>query len=150
MDDATRLIVIFASVLLANALLSFSYTKDEIVSPAGALYAVAAFGVARTALMESDRWHTPARIGCLVVLCMLSAGWTFRSVGVHILLRTQAIKHQNDWAPLPFAWQRSEDWPDEAAAQRLILRLRQEAVELPVPNTRVDEPEWPSRLWLDD
>jgi hypothetical protein len=148
--DTGKFIAVFASVLGANAVLSFSYTKDEIISPAGVFYALAAFAVMRELLTVSAGWRPPVRLVCTVFLCLLTIGWTFRSVGVHILMRTQAIKHQNDWAPLPFAWQRNDDWPEEPEAQQLILQLRREAIALPLPNTRVDEPEWPSRLWLDD
>jgi hypothetical protein len=149
-DDAARLLVIFAAVLLANAALSFAYTKDEIVSIAGAFYALAAYGVVRGLLAATVDWRPAARAACAIALCMLAVGWTLRSVGVHVFLRSQAIKQQNDWVSLPYARQRSGDWPDDPAAAELILQLRREAIALAVPNTRVDEPEWPSRLWTDE
>lgn len=150
LDDTARFIAVFAAVLLANAALSFSYTKDEIISPAGAFYALAAFAVMREVLVTSDSWTPARRVACMAILCALSVGWTFRSLGVHALLRTQAVKHQNDWAHLPFAWQRGGAWPEDPEAQRLILQLRGQAIDMALPNTRVDEPEWPSRFWLDD
>jgi hypothetical protein len=149
-DDAGRMMVIFAAVLLANAALSFAYTKDEIVSIAGAFYALAVYGVVRGLLMATRNSGPGTKVACAVLLCVLSTGWTFRAVGVHVFLRSQAIKQQSDWVPLPYARQRSGDWPEDPAAQQLILQLRRQAIALPVPNTRVDEPEWPSRLWTDD
>ena len=150
LDDTARFILVFAAVLVANAVLSFSYTKDEIVSPAGAFYALAAFAVMRELLTIIPAWPRAAQSLCVGLLCLLTIGWTFRSVGVHILLRSQAIKHQIDWVPLPYAWKRSNQWPKDTGEQALILKLRREAIEMSVPNTRVQEPEWPSRLWVDD
>lgn len=147
LDDTARFLFVFVAVLAANALISFAYTKDEIMSPAGAFYALATFGVVRWSLLNAAHWKPRARIMAAVVLCTLAAFWTVRSVGVHFKLRSQAAKHQIDWAVLPYNWQRLGLWPDDAAAQRLILQLRQNAIDMRVPNTRVGEPEWPSRLW---
>lgn len=149
-DDAGRMMVIFGAVMLANAALSFAYTKDEIVSIAGAFYALAVYGVVRGLLATAPGRGPAVAAVCAVIVCVLSAGWTFRAVGVHVFLRSQAIKQQGDWVPLPYARQRSGDWPEDPAARQLILQLRREAIALPVPNTRVDEPEWPSRFWTDD
>ena len=149
-DDAGRMMVVFAAVLLANAALSFAYTKDEIVSIAGAFYALAVYGVVRGLLMAVQTRGPAASAACAVLLCTLAVGWTFRAVGVHVFLRSQAIKQQSDWVSLPYSRQRSGDWPEDPAAQQLILQLRRQAIALSVPNTRVDEPEWPSRFWTDD
>jgi hypothetical protein len=150
LEDPVRFIVVFAAVLAANAVLSFSYTKDDIVSIAGVFYALAAFGAVQMLLAASKEWKRQARVVCVACLCALAVGWTIRTVGVHVLLRTQAIKHQNDWTIFPYARQRSGDWPEDPGAQQLILQLRRQAIDLPLPNTRTDKPEWPSRLWLDD
>jgi hypothetical protein len=82
-----------------------------------------------------------------VFLCFLSCGWAIRAAGLHYVLRSQAIKHQVDWVELPGRWQRSGQWPHEAARADLILRLRREAVYPAIPNTRIDQPEWPARWW---
>ena len=142
-------ILIGIAVLVANAVLSFSYTKNEIMSIAGAFYALAAFGAMRDGLLAAPRMPRPAGVAFALLLCLLSVGWTVRSVGVHYVLRSQAFRHQADWVALPGLWQRSERWPSDPADLRLILQLRADAVGLPLPNTRVGHPEWPDTLWTD-
>jgi hypothetical protein len=148
-DDATRFLLVFVAVLAANAVMSFAYTKDEIMSPAGAFYALAAFGAVRHALVIVEDWRPLARVAGLLLLCTLATLWTVRSLGVHYKLRSQAAKHQVDWAVLPYVWQRQERWPNDPEAQHLILQLRRAAIGMRVPNTRFGKPEWPSRLWPD-
>lgn len=146
-DDTARFLLVFIAVLGANAVMSFAYTKDEIVSPAGVFYALATFGVVRWSLLVTERWRPLARSLAVLFLCTLAVFWTVRSVGVHFKLRSQAAKHQLDWTLLPYNWQRLGLWPDDPAAQNLILQLRRNAIDMHVPNTRAGGPRWPSRLW---
>jgi hypothetical protein len=140
-----RFIVIAAAVLAANAMLSFAYTKDDVMSPAGVFYALAAFAAMREALSVGVTGRAATAV--MVMLAILSTGWAIRTAGVHYVLRSQAIKHQVDWVDLPGRWRRNGEWPDDKGERRLILQLRRDAVRLAVPNTRVDIPEWPARLW---
>ena len=139
--DGLRLIALGAAVIVANAVLSFAYTKDEVMSTAGVFYALAAYAGMRAALASPQAVVVP------VLLCLIACGWAVRAAGLHYVLRSQAIKHQVDWAELPGRWQRSGQWPHEPAQRELVLRLHHEAVHLAVPNTRIDQPEWPARLW---
>jgi len=169
-DDTARFILIFAAVLAANAVLSFAYTKDDIMSTAGAFYALAAFGAVREGLLvvaevrpqaKGIRPHDTGRLKALsrpvmgglipfaLVLVLLAIGWSVRSAGIHFVLRSQAIKHQVDWVEMPGRWRRNGQWPSDPARERLILLLRDEAVRVALPNTRVDRPEWPVRLWME-
>jgi hypothetical protein len=149
LDDTARFIIVAVAVIGANAILSFSYTKNDILSIAGAFYALAAYGAIRDGLLTAPAMQRAARIGFAVLLCLLSVGWTIRSVGVHYVLRSQAFKHQADWVALRGRWQRDERWPSDLTEQRLILQLRGDAVGLVLPNTRVGYPEWPTRTWTD-
>jgi hypothetical protein len=150
LDDTARFAFVFLAVLAANAVLSFAYTKDEIMSTAGVFYALATFGAMREGLTAAIAARRPyLGAAAALMLCLLTVGWTVRSVGVHYLLRSQALKHQLDWVDLPDTWRREGEWPNDPAAQALVLRLRAEAVHLVVPNTRLSRPEWPSRLWID-
>ena len=145
-SDGQRLIGLGAAVLAANAVLSFAYTKDEVMSTAGVFYALAAYGGMRAALA----WAPAGRAGVIVIpalLCCLASGWAIRAAGLHYVLRSQAIKHQVDWVELPGRWQRSGQWPHDQRQRDLVLRLRHQAVQLAIPNTRIDQPEWPARLW---
>jgi hypothetical protein len=147
-SDTWRYLAVFAAVLLANAVLSFAYTKDEIMSVAGAFYALAAFAVVRDMLASIGTRPAVAPV-VVLLLAALALGWSVRASGVHYVLRSQAIKHQTDWADLPGRWRRQGEWPEDVAEQQLILRLRKDAVGLSLPNTRVDEPDWPGRLWAE-
>jgi hypothetical protein len=153
-SDGQRLIGIGAAVIVANALLSFAYTKDEVMSAAGVFYALAAYAGMRAALAWRPAGPSAtvgtSRAGAIVVpalLCCLASGWAIRAAGLHYVLRSQAIKHQVDWVELPRRWQRDGEWPHDPGQRALVLRLRHEAVQLAIPNTRIDQPEWPARLW---
>ncbi|MGH9204224.1 MAG: hypothetical protein ACRD2A_23600, partial [Vicinamibacterales bacterium] len=43
LDDTARFLILFLAVLAGNAALSFAYSKDEILIPAGAFYALAVY-----------------------------------------------------------------------------------------------------------
>jgi hypothetical protein len=147
LDDTARFIIVGVAVIGANAVLSFSYTKNDILSIAGAFYALAAYGAIRDGLLTATAMQRAARIAFAVVLCLLSVGWTIRSAGGHYLLRSQAFRHQADWTALPGLWQRNGRWPSDLAEQQLIHQLRGDAVGLVLPNTRAGDPQWPARIW---
>ena len=84
-----------------------------------------------------------------LLLCALAACWSIRAVGVHYVLRSQAVKHQIDWVELPERWKRDGSWPTDPAEQQLIHLLRDDAIAFTLPNTRLGRPEWPDRLWLE-
>jgi hypothetical protein len=77
------------------------------------------------------------------------AARTVRGIGVHSVLRSQAIEHQIDRVELPGRWQRDRRWPDDRDERRLILHLRNAAVQIRLPNTRTGVPDWPDRPWLE-
>ena len=143
------MIVVFVAVLAANATLSFAYTKDEIVSVAGVFYALAAYAAVRDAVSKGVSLRPGPSMVCGLFLCALATGWSVRAVGVHYVLRSQAVKHQIDWVELPERWKRDGSWPSDPAEQQLILLLRDEAIAFTLPNTRLGRPEWPDRLWLE-
>ena len=148
-DDTARAIVVFLLVLAANATISFAYAQDEIMSVAGTFYALAAFGAMRDALLRAPSLRPAASVACAVLLCTLATGWSVRAAGVHFVLRSQAVKHQIDWVDLPGEWHRDNRWPSNPAQQQLILQLRDDAVQLTLPNTRAGGPWWAGRLWLE-
>ena len=60
-----RLAIVAVVVLVANAALSFSYTKDDIIAVAGVFYAIAAFAAVRAAL----EYATGAADSCALRSC---------------------------------------------------------------------------------
>ena len=142
LDDDGRLIVVFLAVLVANAAISYPYTKDEIMIPAGAFYALAAYAAIRSLLPSwSPSPHAMRAAAMACVLFAASVGWTVRAAGVPYHLRAQAFKQRGDWAELPGDWRRTGQWPSSPAEQAIVERLRAEALTASVPNPRF-EPRW--------
>src|SRR5690606_33491386 len=67
-DRDDRLVLIFGMVLVANAVISYPYTKDVIMSPAGVFFAVAAFAALRGWTSAWPSMSTVRR-GALLALC---------------------------------------------------------------------------------
>jgi hypothetical protein len=147
LDDNGRYVAVFAAVLAGNAALSFAYTKDEIMLPAGIFYALAAYAGSRLILesMAVPRLR-PAPLVVAIVLVVTSMGWTVRAAGVPYFQRAQAFKHRGDWGQLAGELRRagSEDLPSDE--RELIDRLRDDALAAGAPNPRF-EPRWASLLW---
>jgi len=104
LDRGDRIVALFVLVLLANSAISFGYTKDVIMSPAGFFFA-AAFAVACThyvdGLWRDGVWPqrgTAARTSSLVLLLMLSVTWSIRALGLHAGLTQTAFKVREQWA----------------------------------------------------
>jgi hypothetical protein len=96
-DD--QLVAIFMMVLAANAVISYPYTKDVIMSPAGAFFAIAGFVAARNILAWLPGRVSP-RLAILAVVgtALLSAAWAVRVIGTHVSLRRSAYAERNEWA----------------------------------------------------
>lgn len=96
-DD--QLVAIFVMVLAANAVISYPYTKDVIMSPAGAFFAIAGFVAARNVLAWLPGRVSP-RVAILAVVgtALLSAAWAVRIIGTHVSLRGSAYAERNEWA----------------------------------------------------
>ena len=143
-----RLAVIAVVILVANAALSFSYTKDDIIAVAGVFYAFAAFAAVRSAL-EYAQAGGLVRGGLVsVMLLALASAWAMRSSGVHHVMNEHAFRSRNDWAELPMRWQHEGRWPREPQPLALIERLRDQALQAEVPNPQM-MPEWRSQ-WYGD
>lgn len=128
-DHDDRLVLIFGIVLAGNATISYPYTKDVIMSPAGAFYAVAVFAAARGVL--PDRLRAPsmtATVAAGILCAALSVTWALRLVALPMNLRESAYKVRNEWAYV-------DDWlgaqklemrtPGE---QKLLRQLRDDAI----------------------
>jgi hypothetical protein len=144
LEHGDRLVVLFVAVLGANAALSYAYTKDVIVSPAGVFHALAATVAFRHALASLERARA-FRIAPVVVSCglmVLSTGWAVRLVGLHYHLHDKAVINRNDWAemgPTTTRWHVPED-PQGAV---LVRQLYEQAVRMRVPGTYF----YPANIW---
>jgi hypothetical protein len=141
-DD--RIVVLFGAVLIANSVISYPYTKDVVMSPAGAFFALALAVAARHAVADVDwrGWRTPAALALALVL---SAGWSIRYIGVHANLRSAAYQVRDEWAVADtwIARQFGEAVLHDPAAQRLKQTLQADAVHLrPALRPRLPHSRW--------
>jgi hypothetical protein len=143
-----QFLIIFAAVLVANAAVSYAYTKHEIMSVAGAFYAYAAFAAARHAI-DHVRLSGPSnasRAALCVTLAVMASLWTFRSVGVHHMLQSQAFEEQLEWARLDPDKLADRGYPSDARSRALASKLRQEALDIRMANPHM-LPSWPDTWW---
>ncbi len=143
-EHGDRLLLVFVAVLGANAAISYSYTKDVIVSPAGVFYAVAgsvAFAHALARLGRPQPVRLPA-VALTFALALLSAGWSVRLVAIHYQLHEKAFIVRNDWM-----WMGREpndpDLKDNPEGTALARQLYDEAVRMRVPGTYF----YPAHVW---
>jgi len=146
-SDADRTFVAACTAFIVNAAFNAVYIKDEIMSPAGLFYAIAAF-VAVRALIDSLPSRTLAATALATcVLTAVAALWTFRAAGVHYQLRYDAFTTRNDWVEV-LRPDKHDDWPEDPVELGLTERLRAEAI-----NRRTTSPSfmprWTDRYWVE-
>ena len=138
---------VFGAVLLASAVASFAYAKDEIMSAAGVFYAIAAFWAVRGLLTRPLR--APAALALAIGLLVAASGWSVRTIGVNHVLRTQAFAVHNDWGAIPEAMERRGTWPVDPVTRRLVLGLRDRSLAKPIVNPWF-VPRWADRVFDGD
>jgi hypothetical protein len=142
-----RLLDIFGVVLIANAVVSYAYTKHEIISVAGAFYAFATYVAVRYAISHwGDGSLTRSRAAACVLLGALACGWALRSAGVHHMIQVQAFRERLEWARLDPERIAERGYPSDARARALTAQLRRDALDLRLPNPS-EVPAWADDLW---
>jgi len=127
-NRSDQLVFIFLGVMAANATVSYAYTKDSILSLAGAFFAVA-LAVATQDFIESMSRLTPVRaIAPTLLLVVLSTAWSFRAIDAHMGLRVAAAKMRVEWAYVDSWLEQNSDAPRDAAALALKQHLQTDAV----------------------
>ena len=134
-DRGDRIVFVFVAVLAANSVISYPYTKDVIMSPAGAFYAAALYVAARRVLVDAGL-RGPALAAAAGLGLVLAAAWTVREVGTHLNLRAQAYKLRDEWAYVD-DWMAREGTVLSPAATRLMRRLQDQAIVGPAPPPRL-------------
>jgi hypothetical protein len=134
LDDGDRLVAVALAVLAANALMSFAYTKDVILSPAGVFYAIAVYVSGRALLLRSARSGRVVVQAAVLTLAVVGAtAWAIRDAGLHLNLRQWAFRERNEWA-------HAGDWlagqqitPATVSQRALVATLQADALSRPVP-----------------
>lgn len=128
-DHDDRLVLLFALVLAANAAISYPYTKDVIMSPAGALYAVAVFAAARGVLPhETQPLRTAGAVAVVILCATLGVTWAIRFLAMPLNLRESAYKVRKEWAYVDDWLARQNIALDAPADQALLRHLRNDAI----------------------
>ncbi len=142
-------LLLFLAVLGGNAVISYPYTKDVIVSPAGMFYAAALF-VAVRSLLEPARVRTlGVAVALIVPLLIVSTGWTLRAAGLVASMRATAFVNRGDWAVADEYLQHNRpEWRERHPdAERLFFALQDDVIRRPVPQL-YETPRW-TRRWFD-
>ncbi len=125
-DD--RLVFVFIGVLAANAVISYPYTKDVVMSPAGIFFALAAAVSLRQLAGSLPGLGTRGVVLAACCVALLSGTWAVRAVGAHLGLRTAAVKMRNEWAYVD-AWMAGAGQPNwDDRARTLRDRLQRDAI----------------------
>lgn len=124
-DD--QLVAIFLAVAAANAVLCYAYTKDVILSPAGAFYALALAVAARHYLERASR-TTLRAAAAGVMLVLLSTGWAFRAVAAQLDLRHAAEVVRRDWAYVDRWLQEQNVVPTTDQGRAIVTHLQEDAI----------------------
>jgi dolichyl-phosphate beta-glucosyltransferase len=143
LDHNGQMLAVFAAVLVANCVMSYAYTKDEIVSVAGAFYALAAYAAVRVLSgAVTARGRGASAVVLALVMAVVAGGWSIRAAGLHHVLVTQAFKQRLDWAGTPAL-------PiDTPASRELMRQVRAAALARPVVAPRFVPP-WAAR-WFEE
>jgi hypothetical protein len=132
-DRDDQLVLVFAAMVGFNAFISYAYTKDVIMSPAGAFFALALAAATRRVALggmpggPERGWSSWRAVALTVLLCVMSAAWAVRAIGIHVGLRHSALVMRNEWAYADL-WFADEGQTPTGDAARLKDQLQLDAV----------------------
>jgi hypothetical protein len=126
-DRGDIIVLMFVAVLVANSAISYPYTKDVVMSPAGALFAAALFVAARHTLFRWSSGGPLVLAGAVVLAVALSTTWAVRDVGTHLNLRARAYKVRNEWSYVNVPAARPGQVVDPSE-ERLLRLLKDDAI----------------------
>jgi len=138
--------LVFLVLLVANAIMSYSYAKEEVVSAAGVLYAVMACVAARALLAHRPPVWLAGPI--IAVALAVSSAWAIRSIGLHLKLRHGAFDARSQWASV-FYPTNPASWPAEGHTRQIVERMREEALmQRTIAPAML--PRWTEQWWGED
>jgi len=142
-----RLVVYFWALTLANAVISFPYTKDQIMTVAGCVYALAAYVAIHDLVQRGVSIRPVIRTVLAVMLIAISLGWTIRATGLHYNLSLAGYRNRSDWLGI-------DRWLESAGVGKLdptetdfVMRFKREAQQMNVPHPFLTYGRWGSRYF---
>lgn len=128
LDRDDQIAIVSLAVIVANAVISYSYTKDEIMGPGGVFYALAAF-VAAAWIVRGVNLPAPRlRIVTLAVF-IAASGWVVRTAGLHYQMHVIAFYDRNEWVYVDDWLAGQKSTPATAEGKKLVGQLRTDAIE---------------------
>ena len=124
-DRSDRLVALFLVVLAANAAISFPYTKNVIMSPAGVFLGLAVSVAAREWFRDPAARRLAAT---LALFAVLTCGWAYRVAGNHYNLRWTAAEQRAMWVSVDGWLDRQRITPRGAEGPALRDALRRDAL----------------------
>ena len=120
-----RLLLVAVTVLIANAAVSFAYTKDVIMSAGGACFALGVYAAAAMVLAGQRR---PASRAVYAAVALGVALWAVRATALPIRLEMQAARVQDEWRDIDGWLERQHIDASAPDARALVNRLRRAAL----------------------
>jgi hypothetical protein len=119
-----RLLLVAVTVVVANAAISFAYTKDVIMSAGGACFAM---GVYAAAMVLAGRAR-PASRRVYAAVALGIALWAVRAAALPVRLEMQAARVQDEWRDIDGWLERQHIDASAPEARALVNRLRRNAL----------------------
>jgi hypothetical protein len=130
-DRDDQLLVVSLAVIVANAVISYGYTKDEIMGPGGVFYAIAAF-VAIAKLLSripNPESRIPDSAVLALAVFIASTGWVERAAGLHYQMNLMTFYDRNEWVFVDDWLGRQHAAPTTDAGRTLVRQLQDQAIE---------------------
>jgi hypothetical protein len=127
-DRGDQLVVLFGVVTAANAALSYAYTKDVIMSPAGVFFALALAVAVKHLIESAPPASSPRAAVVAVTVVVLSATWAVRALGLHAALHTAGTQVRDEWAYIEPESERDGQTPPGSRALRMRETLQADAI----------------------
>jgi hypothetical protein len=124
-ESMDRIVAVFVAVLAANAVISFPYTKNVIMSPAGVFFSLAVYAAGRHWV---ERAAAGRVIATVVLFTVLTCGWAYRVAGTHYNLRRTAAEQRAVWVTVDTWLDRQRIPLDRPEARTLRDALRADAL----------------------
>jgi hypothetical protein len=116
---------VFLVLLVGNAVMSFAYAKNEIVSLAGVFYALVVFGATGELL---GRARTRAAAVVIAVMCAsLGTAWAIRSSALQFKLMQGAFNARGGWSSV-LPPDRRDTWLRDPQTLQMVSQIKEEAV----------------------
>ena len=129
-DRDDQIVIVSLAVIAANAVISYGYTKDEIMGPAGVFYALAAFVAVAALVSRVDEAWSPRHLAAIsLALAVTASGWVVRTAGLHYQMNLMTFYDRNEWVYVDDWLVRQNSAPATDEGKALVRQLREDALE---------------------